>query len=233
MLQQTRAARVVPVYEQFLERFPTVESLAASPLREVLAVWQGLGYPMRARRLRDAAATIAANGWPRTSTALRALPGVGPYTAAAVASFAFGEHVVALDTNVRRVVSRWHGKALSGGVLERAAADELPVDAAQWIQAVMELGATLCRPREPLCVECPVARWCADPDIYEPPPRQAPFSGSLRQVRGAVLRAVTAQLLTIDRLADVTGFETERVTEAVTALNRDGLVDIDRTGMVS
>jgi A/G-specific adenine glycosylase len=233
MLQQTPAARVVPAYERFLELFPTVESLAVSPLRAVLAAWQSLGYPLRARRLREAAGAIVANGWPCTSAGLRALPGVGPYTAAAVASFAFGERAAAVDTNARRVLSRWLGEALSGIGLAQAAADELPEDAAQWNQAIMELGATLCRPRKPQCEACPVAGWCADPEIYEPPGRQAPFPGSLRQVRGAVLRAVTAQPLTIDRLADVTGFEPERVREAVTALGRDGLVEVDQAGLVS
>jgi A/G-specific adenine glycosylase len=233
MLQQTPAARVVPAYERFLERFPNPESLAAAELREVLSVWQGLGYPIRARRLREAAALIASAGWPRTSAGLRALPGVGPYTAAAVASFAFGERAAALDTNARRVLSRWHGEALSRSRLARAAADDLPGDAAQWNQAVMELGATLCRPDAPRCGDCPVARWCADPEIYVPPPRQASFDGSLRQVRGAVLREVTAQPLTIDRLAETTGFDPERVREAVITLSRDGLVAVDRTGVVS
>jgi A/G-specific adenine glycosylase len=233
MLQQTPASRVVPVYERFLGRFSSPESLAAAPLREVLGVWQGLGYPVRARRLREAAARIVSTGWPRTSAGLRELPGIGPYTAAAVASFAFGERAAALDTNARRVLSRWHGEALSGTRLVQAAADDLPRNAARWNQAVMELGATLCRPKAPRCGECPVARWCADPQIYVPPPRQASFHGSLRQVRGAVLREVAARPLTIDRLAETTGFDPERVKEAVTTLSRDGLIDVDQTGVVS
>jgi len=234
MLQQTQAGRVVPVYERFLERFPTAVSLAAAPLRDVLAAWQGLGYPVRARRLREAASMVAAGGWPRTAADLRHLPGVGPYTAAAVASFAFGQQVAALDTNARRVLSRWHGAALSGAELAGAAAAEVPRDAAAWNQAVMELGATVCRPRSPRCEECPVADRCADPTIYVSPPRQPAFAGSPRQVRGAVLRTVTSRPgVTVGELAESTGLDHARVSEAVEGLVRDGLVALDPAGKVS
>jgi A/G-specific adenine glycosylase len=234
MLQQTQAARVVPAYERFMVQFPTVGSLAAASLREVLTAWQGLGYPVRARRLQEAAAAIAEAGWPRTAAGLARLPGVGPYTAAAVASFAFGERIAALDTNARRVLSRWHGEPMAGSRLARIAADDLPSDAAEWNQAVMELGATLCRPRKPSCGACPVAAWCADPSVYVPPARQTPFRGSLRQVRGAVLRVVSAgPPATIDQVADATGYEPHRVAEAVDGLRRDGLVTVDPAGVIT
>ncbi|MBT8202814.1 MAG: hypothetical protein KJO87_05865, partial [Acidimicrobiia bacterium] len=123
---------------------------------------------------------------------LRALPGVGPYTAAAVACFAFGQPVAAVDTNLRRVLSRWHGRELAGAALEEAAAGDLDLDrAADWNQALMDLGGQLCT-RTPQCEECPVAQWCADPEIYAPPPRQPTFTGSSRQARGAILKSLVA-----------------------------------------
>ena len=225
MLQQTQAARVVPAYERFLERFPTASALAAAPLGDVLDAWQGLGYPNRARRLREAAALVTGGGWPATAAGLEALPGVGPYTAAAVASFAFGARAAALDTNARRVLGRWHGRPLSGADLKQVGAAELPDDAAAWNQAVMELGATLCRPRAPRCAECPVATWCADPGVYVPPPRQARYRGSLRQVRGDVLRSLSGGgAAGIDEIATTTRHDRDRVAEAVASLRRDGLV---------
>jgi A/G-specific adenine glycosylase len=234
MLQQTQASRVVPAYLRFLERFPTAEALAEADLGEVLAAWQGLGYPRRAARLRAAAARVAEQGWPTTSSALRDLPGVGPYTAAAVAAFAFGERVAALDTNARRVLSRWHGEPLSGGSLLRAADAEVPEDAATWNQAVMELGATTCRPRNPQCSDCPVASWCADPSVYEPPPRQAPYDGSMRQVRGDVLRLVTTDgPAGSDVLAARSGHTVDRIADAIESLRRDGLVAVGTDHLVS
>jgi A/G-specific adenine glycosylase len=196
MLQQTPVARVVPAYERFLERFPTAAALAAAPLDEVLAAWQGLGYPVRARRLREAAQIVADRGWPRTSAGLTDLPGIGPYTAAAVASFAFGEQIAAVDTNVRRVMSRWRGQSLSGARLSAAATEEMTGEAGVWNQAVMELGAILCR-ASPICGECPVADDCDDPSVYVRPPRQGRYEGSIRQMRGDLLRMLDAGPITL------------------------------------
>jgi A/G-specific adenine glycosylase len=150
MLQQTQVARVVRRYLEWLERWPDVEALAAAPRAEVLAAWVGLGYNRRALALHAAAQAVARDGWPPD---LRALPGVGPYTAAAVASFAFGAQVAAVDTNARRVAER----------LGRGSPDDLlpPGRAAEWNQAAMELGATVCTARAPLCGRCPVAGWCS------------------------------------------------------------------------
>ena len=175
MLQQTQASRVVSHYRSFVERFPTVQALADGAPADVLAAWQGLGYNRRAIRLHEAARQIAADGWPPPGE-LDRLPGVGPYTAAAVACFAFGTPVAAPDTNARRVLSRWEGRALSGRSLWEEAARRLPPEAAAaWNQALMDLGSAVCRPRRPSCDRCPVAAWCTDPSVYEPPRPQGRF----------------------------------------------------------
>jgi A/G-specific adenine glycosylase len=156
---------------------------------------------------------------------LRALPGVSPYTAAAVASFAYGQRVAVDDTNVRRVLSRWEGEALQGARLRSAAEAALSDDAAAWNQAVMELGAVVCRPM-PDCAACPVRRWCIDPTLYRPPARQAPFRGSDREVRGAVLRALSGRAWrTHHQLAAAVGHDPARVGVAVRSLAADGLVE--------
>ena len=232
MLQQTQVSRVLPAYERFLERFPTAEALASAPLSAVIEAWRGLGYNTRARRLRDTAVIIANEGWPTTAADLQRLPGVGPYTAAAVAAFAFGEQVAAVDTNGRRVMSRWLGEPLSGSRLQQAAKAELADDAADWNQAVMDLGAAVCRPRRPACGDCPVAQWCADPTIYEPPPRQAPFAGSDREVRGSVLRVLdAARWRDRARVARDTGHPRARVDAAIASLAGDGLVEVGSRGI--
>jgi A/G-specific adenine glycosylase len=168
MLQQTRVEAVIPYYHRFLERFPDVAALAAAPEQEVLAAWSGLGYYGRARSLHKAAKTITATGLPKTWEAIRALPGAGPYTAAAVASIALNLPHAAVDGNVIRVVSRLTNDASEvslGAVRRRFAAEaESLLDARRpgdFNQAMMELGATVCLPRAPRCADCPVARFCA------------------------------------------------------------------------
>jgi len=160
MLQQTRVAAVIPYYERFLDRFPRVEDLATASETEVLAMWSGLGYYSRARNLQKAARQIVdAGGFPGDYESIRALAGVGDYTAAAVGSIAFGLPHAAIDGNVRRVMMRLTGDADAD---IGAVADEL-LDAnrpGRWNQAVMELGATVCLPREPLCGACPLAAEC-------------------------------------------------------------------------
>lgn len=223
MLQQTQASRVVAHYERFLDLFPSVEELAAARLGDVLRAWSGLGYNNRARRLHETAQRVSTLGWPRTAADLEALPGLGPYTAAAVASFAFGEPVAAIDTNVRRVLSRWYGEPLTGAALRRSATTVLPPGAAAtWNQALMDLGARVCRPRRPSCQTCPVAGWCSGPETYVAPPRQARFEGSVRQVRGAILRMLATGPQDRDALAVSCG--SDRVDEALAALQEDGLI---------
>lgn len=225
MLQQTQAGRVVAYYTRFLRLFPTASALAEATLAEVLDAWSGLGYNTRAERLRRACRSVTADGWPRAADGLLELPGVGPYTAAAVASLAFGQPVAAVDTNVRRVISRWVGEPLNGARLTKVAAAELDGNAAEWNQAVMELGAQLCTPRAPACSECPVAPWCCGPDVYVPPTRQASFAGSRRQARGAVIRALTiGPSSDLDTLVANTGLDPARVREALHVLQADGMI---------
>lgn len=185
MLQQTRAAAVVGYYGAFLQRFPTVETLAAASVDEVLASWSGLGYYRRARQLHRAAREIVARGgFPTSARCLEELPGVGPYTAAAVASIAFGEVVAVLDGNVERVLSRY--LALAGDPKRKAHRESLAAKAAELLdprrpgdsnQALMELGATVCLPRAPRCASCPLAAGCrgraaGDPERYPSPRRR-------------------------------------------------------------
>src|SRR5215472_6185883 len=164
MLQQTRVAAVIEHYHEFLRRFPTVEKLAAARPASVLAAWSGLGYYRRARMLQAAAKTIArerGGRFPEAASEWRDLPGIGRYTAAAISSIAFGRPVAVVDGNVERVVERLEGKALPSKEIWAAAESlldrERPGD---FNQAMMELGATVCTPRAPACLTCPVVRWC-------------------------------------------------------------------------
>jgi len=165
MLQQTRVAAVVEHYHRFLRRFPTVEKLAAARESSVLAAWSGLGYYRRARMLHSAAKKIVREQGgkiPMSEEDLRALPGIGRYTAAAISSIAFDEPVAVVDGNVERVLRRMHGTNLAGEDLWRVAEQLLdrqrPGD---FNQAMMELGATVCLPREPRCLLCPISNLCA------------------------------------------------------------------------
>jgi A/G-specific adenine glycosylase len=225
MLQQTQAGRVADRYPAFLIRYPTPAALASTPIADALARWDGLGYPRRLVRLRQTAAIVSEHGWPESVAGLIRLPGVGRYTAAAVACFAFGVSLPAIDTNLRRVLSRWNGRALTGRDLEEAADAALEVDvASDWNQAVMDLGATICRPR-PACDRCPVAAWCADPAVRVPVPPQGRFPGSHREARGAVLRALLDGPGDRAGLAVRTGLSTDRVEAAIQSLLADGLVE--------
>jgi A/G-specific adenine glycosylase len=165
MLQQTRVAAVLPYYRPFLRRFPTVAALARASETGVLAAWSGLGYYRRARMLHRAARVVMREHGgllPRTAQALRALPGVGRYTAAAIASIAFGEPVAVVDGNVERVLARFGGSPLSQPqAWQRAQALLDPRRPGDFNQAMMELGATVCLPERPSCGQCPVAAACA------------------------------------------------------------------------
>ncbi|SFR97854.1 A/G-specific DNA-adenine glycosylase [Agrococcus baldri] len=206
MLQQTQAARVAIEIDRWLARWPTPADLADAPTHEVLRQWGTLGYPRRALRLQDTArAIVERHGGevPRDVDALLALPGVGDYTARAVAVFHYGDRHPVVDTNVRRVVARaMHGQGEAGPARRRDLADVealLPVDdqdASVISIALMELGALVCTARAPTCEACPIADACAWRAAGYPPyqgkraPRQASFAGSDRQVRGTVLRAL-------------------------------------------
>lgn len=170
MLQQTRVDTVWPYYERWLKRFPTVESLAGAPLDEVLGSWSGLGYYSRARNLQKAARIIVEHHegrLPQELEDLLGLPGVGPYSAGAIASIAYRRAVPAVDGNALRVLSRLSGDRgdITGTATKRRLTEMAtrlvdPARPGEWNQAIMELGATLCRPRDPLCGECPANRWC-------------------------------------------------------------------------
>jgi A/G-specific adenine glycosylase len=199
MAQQTQVERVVPRWRRWLERWPTVDALAAASAGDVIAEWQGLGYNRRALALHRAAQHVAAHGWPDDLTEL---PGVGRYTADAVACFAFGRDVLPVDVNVRRVQER------TGATFTSAAA-----------QALMDLGATVCLARVPRCELCPLADGCPSRGRrYEPLRKQGPLEGSFRQRRARALRAVIAG----ERPDD---------DEALASLARDGLVRIHADGV--
>jgi A/G-specific adenine glycosylase len=165
MLQQTRVAAVIAHYREFLRRFPTVEKLAAARQTSVLAAWSGLGYYRRARMLHAAAKIVARKlrrKFPTTSDKWRELPGIGRYTSAAIASIAFGEAVAVVDGNVERVLQRFSGQRLAGQKTWNAANALLDRDRpGDFNQAMMELGATVCTPRAPGCLTCPVVELCA------------------------------------------------------------------------
>jgi A/G-specific adenine glycosylase len=194
MLQQTQVGRVAAVWPGFMARFPTPEAMAAASAGEVITAWGTLGYPRRARRLWEAAGRIAATGWPGD---LSDLPGVGRYTADAVAAQADGHDVPAIETNIRRVVERRAGRLLSLREAAEASRDAgRPLTGRDRLLALMDIGAVLCRPRHPRCPDCPLQAGCAtaasaDPAGFAAPlgrrPRQAAYEGSFRQRRGQVL----------------------------------------------
>ncbi|HEU4841525.1 MAG TPA: A/G-specific adenine glycosylase, partial [Ilumatobacteraceae bacterium] len=201
MLQQTQVPRVIPKWLAFLAAYPTPAACAAAPLGDVLRHWQGLGYPRRARNLHDAATEVVARhggAVPADLDALLALPGIGPYTARAVLAFAHEQDVAVVDTNIARVLARVAGTRLTPRRVQAAADEVVPAGAGwAWNQMLMDLGATVCRPA-PRCTDCPLAPACAWHVAGHPAPdpatgsagvstRQAPYAGSDRQARGAVL----------------------------------------------
>ena len=213
MLQQTRVGRVAGRYEAWLQRWPTAADLAAAPLADVLGAWVGLGYNRRALRLREACAAVARDGWPDDLTEL---PGVGPYTAAAVGAFAFGRDEVAMDTNVCRVLSRTGG-ALSPSEGRTGAFNH----------AAMDLGAMVCTARRPRCGPCPLRAWCPSRDAVEVPARadggggriRVPFEDTDRHARGRVVAALAAG----QSLPE--GLGTQRLARALAGLEHDGLIE--------
>ena len=261
MSQQTQMGRVVPYWTAWMERWPDAAALADAPKSDVITAWGRLGYPRRALRLRECAHVVAcdyADELPRTYDELLALPGIGDYTASAVLSFAFGERIAVIDTNIRRVLSRaFVGTESLGGSAspaERALAKRLlPEDdpakyrrfdrpSVVWNQSVMELGATVCTAKSPLCDACPIAAQCAflrngRPGLGErrTRPRQR-FQGTDRQVRGLVLNALRGLPdgeTALDR-GNVEKLWKDHVQldKCIASLDEDGLIEILPGGAV-
>jgi len=265
MAQQTQIARVDAAWVAFMARFPTPLALAQASAADVLRAWAGLGYNRRALALQQAARCIVeehGGAVPGSVDALEALPGVGAYTARAVAALAFGQPVAAVDTNVRRVMGRLLGRSLPPRALQAAADALVPsADAATWTQASMELGATICQARRPDCRACPVRRWCASVDSLADPgftPRRdsdrsdragrtpsatrgrsapaaaQPFERTSRWLRGRIV----AHLRDVDdgtwvHLPEAIGSHgAEGIATAVQGLDRDGLVECRADGAV-
>jgi A/G-specific adenine glycosylase len=247
MAQQTQAARAAAHWERFMARFPTVATLAAATPAEVLRQWQGLGYNRRATALwRTAGAIVEKHGGrvPDSIETLEALPGVGPYTARAVAALAFGKPVGAVDVNVRRVLGRLTagGASTPNGDLQALADDAVPHGrAAAWTHAVMDIGATLCRPREPRCDECPARPWCRYVDvgareaygsvkIPTTKRRRTPtFVSTNRWLRGRILDRLRAVAddgwLAVD--SSIGSHDADRVRAAARAMAAEGLIELD------
>ncbi len=245
MLQQTPVARVLPVYADWLERWPTASALAASPSGEAIRAWGRLGYPRRALRLHAAATAIAErhNGQvPTALDALLALPGVGAYTARAVAAFAHGQRHAVVDTNVRRVVVRHRQGRADAASIPLADVEELlpdePADAVVVGAALMELGALVCTARSPRCDTCPLASDCAwraagyPPDLR--PRRTQRYAGTDRQVRGRMLALLRDRhdAASRDALLEASP-DPEQAVRALRGLLADGLVVEQADGLLT
>ena len=246
MLQQTPVARVLPGYLSWMTRWPAPAALAAEPAGEAIRQWGRLGYPRRALRLHETATILVARhggSVPADLDTLRTLPGIGSYTAAAVASFAFGQRHAVLDTNVRRVLARlaagqpWAGGASSAAsVAERRLAESLlpaePAVAARWSVAVMELGALVCTAASPRCGDCPVAGDCAWLAAGRPAPpgaarrRTQKYDGTDRHCRGRLLAVLRAACDPVRRADfDAVWAGQAQLDRALDGLVADGLVD--------
>lgn len=240
MAQQTQVARVAERWAAFLLRFPTPAACAAAPVADVLRLWSGLGYNRRALALHACAAAVVERHdgiLPSDLASLVALPGIGPYTARAVAVFAFEHDHGVVDTNAARVLARWHGRALSAKEAQAAADASVPAGRSwAWNQAMLDLGAAICIRRSPRCADCPVRTSCgwAVSGRVTPDPAdgsagvsggQSPFSGSDRQGRGRLVEALRSGEVPSSALAQVMGWpddprRAERVAATVVA---DGL----------
>jgi A/G-specific adenine glycosylase len=249
MLQQTQTGRVAPSYEAFLQRFPTLDRLAHAPAMEVIQAWRGLGYNRRAVDLHRAAQRVVREHggvYPSSVAALRRLPGLGEYTSSSIACFAFDAQVPVVDTNVRRVLSRAAaGKdpaALEAARVNELATDWLPAgEAYHWNQALMDVGAMICRATKPLCAKCPLRTSClyyAKGKHRTAAPRPVrtsePFEGSRRQARGTIvdhLRRAARKGITVGELArrmdpDGNGADAARLVEILAKLESEGLAEL-------
>jgi A/G-specific adenine glycosylase len=245
MAQQTQASRAAAYWERFMKQFPTVEALAEATPAAVLRAWQGLGYDRRALALwRTARIVVDDHGGriPSTVAELQALPGIGPYTARAIAALAFGTPVGAVDVNVRRVLGRivaGDAVALSAPALQDVADDAVPADrAGEWTHALMDVGAILCRPRAPDCDACPARPWCqlashgaaqlARPGTRSARPPAVRFTSTNRWLRGRILDRLRAapdgDWVAIEEAIGT--HDLERVRAAAEAMAADGILEL-------
>ena len=262
MLQQTQVDRVLPKYESFVSRFPDFESLAAAGTADVLRIWQGLGYNSRAVRLKQIAQAVVdrfGGKMPSDEATLRSLPGIGPYTVAALRAFAFEIDDAAVDTNVRRVVHRLlhgieHPAKIGAVALDEQAHDLVPPERAHdWNSAMMDLGATICTARAPKCLLCPLQRVCAAAPIdsatlerarsaharKRSPQEAIPFEQTTRYARGRIIDRLRVlppgrRISLLDLHRDLTPQVNRTPAEVATiveALARDGLVDLRDEGL--
>ncbi len=214
MLQQTGVNRALPKWTVFINEFPTPFDCSQAPLGDVLKLWQGLGYPRRAKNLQAAAKVVVEQHGgvvPNDLEELLALPGVGPYTARAVLAFAFEEDAAVVDTNIARVLARFHGRTLKAREAQKLADDWVPQgEAWLWNQALMDLGATICRP-QPACDECPLLKDCTwhgegvDPSVGSAgvSVAQAKFAGSDRQARGRLIKQLGECAVPVHAVAEI------------------------------
>lgn len=247
MAQQTQVARVAARWRPFLDRFPTPAALAAVPAAEVVRWWGGLGYNRRALNLHRCAQAVVAHHagrLPDSLDDLRALPGIGPYTARAVLAFAFERDHGVVDTNTARVLARWEGRRLTAREAQAAADASVPAGVAwAWNQAMLDLGASVCTRRSPRCDECPVAERCAWAAAGWPLPDpadgsagvsggQTRFEGSDRQGRGRLVEALRAGVVAAPDLPHATGWPDDpaRAERIAATLVADGLVVADDRG---
>jgi A/G-specific adenine glycosylase len=241
MAQQTQVERVIPKWKAFLAQWPTPKDCAAASLGDVLRLWQGLGFPRRAKQLHAAAQALAAKSeFPRSLSELLELPGVGPYTARAVLAFAFEQDVAVVDTNTARVLARWRNQVLNRGDVQRAADNALPSTTGwAWNQALLDFGALICTRTNPRCDDCPVRTLCAygsekgnciDPAIGTAGVSipQSRFHGSDRQLRGKLLLTASHKGFLRSAAANEIDVPTqpERVDVLVSQLLHEGLLEL-------
>ncbi|MCI7551319.1 MAG: A/G-specific adenine glycosylase [Actinomycetaceae bacterium] len=248
MSQQTPVSRVAPAWHAWLEQWPTPEALAHASPAEVIVAWDRLGYPSRALRLRDCARRIVERHGgqvPSDRSELLALPGIGAYTADAVLAFAFQIRTTVLDTNIRRVLARWHGEALpapSEKPVERIRAThfvpESAQESAQWNAAIMEFGALVCTAKSPRCDECIASQWCAwrhngyPEDTYRHTRKTQKFTGTLREARGQIMAPLRRAGESTLSYAELHAAATSNplFDSALASLVADGLIEQTESG---
>jgi A/G-specific adenine glycosylase len=242
MLQQTPVNRVLPKWHEWMERWPDPAALAAAKKSDVISAWGRLGYPRRAIRLHECAKIIAAsfnNQVPRAIEELRSLPGIGDYTAAAIASFAYGDSALVLDVNIRRFFSRVYDgveapKASLSQYERRIRAELIPSDAAKWAAATMEFGALICTARSPLCDQCPVKNSCAWRAAGYPKSeiksKAQAWDGTDRKCRGTIVQALRENKQLSKGALKKLWQNEEQVEKAFKTLLADGLIEISTTG---